>query len=216
MGRWSTGAQTCEGSLRIELSYLLKSKLIEKGKHKLCSFSWSNGSSIGLTSKYIGEDKWIQLSYCSTDRNTGEKTNYDYKIYLTTVLSNLGKGEVLYFICPVSGKKCRVLYKAYGYDRWKSREAYRNRLFYKSQLSSKMNYPNDRYWAITRKLEKIMDEKHLTPMYNGERTRKFKRIEKMREEQERWDHERWLPYTMPLVLRRRMFAGCSREDLYYF
>lgn len=40
MGREKMDAETCENSLRIELSYLLKSGLIQKDKRIMSSISW--------------------------------------------------------------------------------------------------------------------------------------------------------------------------------
>ena len=125
----------------------------------------------------------------------------DYKIYLTTILNNLGKGEVLYFPCPVTGKRCRVLYRAYGYHKWKSREAYNHRLYYDSQISSKMSYANDRFWAIERKIEKIRKSEKIHYTHQGEPTRKARYLESLREQQYYWDIKRWQPECMPKSLR---------------
>jgi hypothetical protein len=46
MGRWSTGAITTDGAIKLELSYLLKNGYIKKGYNTSASLSWTDGSSI--------------------------------------------------------------------------------------------------------------------------------------------------------------------------
>ncbi|MEM6806805.1 MAG: hypothetical protein AAF696_35720, partial [Bacteroidota bacterium] len=158
MGRCSTGAETCEGSARIELSSLLKAGYLRKGCKVKGSLNWqyrgSPSGNIGFESVWSEDENYIRLIYTLTERNSEEAFKYDYKVFLTSVPSNLGKGNILYFLCPVSGKRCRVLYRAYGSQIWKSRGAYENKLYYSSQLSSKMSYANDRFWNLDRKIEK--------------------------------------------------------------
>lgn len=132
MGRWSKGCWQTQEAARIELSFLLKNGYLKKGKLIRGTLQWhcrgEPTGSITLISSYFENDIWLRLMYKITDRTTGEVKEYDYKIYLEVLRSNLGKGEVPYFVCPVSGRRCRILYRAYGYERWKSREAYQNRL----------------------------------------------------------------------------------------
>ena len=173
MGRWSTGVETTSGVKRIELSYLLKNKYIQKDCAISGSINWTNGSSIGIKTEYHKEENYIRLIYTNTD-STGQKKDFDYKIQLVTVPSNLGKGNVLYFVCPVSGERCRILYKAYGSDIWKSRNSYRNRIYYPDQIENKRfrifkNLFNDKV------LESLYQKKRKSH-YKGKPTRLMKRI----------------------------------------
>lgn len=111
MGRHSTGAITTGEAMRLELSFLLKKGFIQKGKHQFGTLSWSNDSSISFESCYTDEEAYIKLKYSSTNNYTNEVSKHNYKINLTSLHSNLGKGHVLYFICPQSGRFCRILYK---------------------------------------------------------------------------------------------------------
>ena len=52
MGRYSTGICTTKGSLRIELSYLLKKGFLQKGKITSGSLSWTSGASISIVGCY--------------------------------------------------------------------------------------------------------------------------------------------------------------------
>lgn len=199
MGRDRTGITTKE-VLRIELTQLLKSGFVKKGSIQLSSFEWTNGSSIGIESKYTDEEQFIRLFYTSTDWQ-GEKTEYDYKIQLSFVPSNLGKGEVPYFVCPVSGERCRILYKAYGSPIWKSRGAYNRTIFYASQTSSKLSKMNDKYWKLEKEIKAIYKDTRYQTHYKGKPTRRYKRYLRLLEEQEKADYLRWTPKYMPKVMR---------------
>jgi hypothetical protein len=67
----------------------------------------------------------IHQAYYTLTKPSGEEFKLDYKIQLTSIPSNLGRGEVLYFVCPTSGRRARILYRAYGSHYFKSRQAYR-------------------------------------------------------------------------------------------
>jgi|GEM_PF-748026 len=163
MARPSTGAWTVYEALRIEMSFLLKKGFIRKGAVLSSPMSWTNqhgqdSGSIHFKSSYLGtpESNYIELSYSHT--YAGEKKSREYKVYLHEQPSNLGKGNVLYFLCPHSGRKCRILYSAYGSDLFKSRDAYRNRLYYDCQQASKLSKYNDTYWRLDKHLKKIQKQ----------------------------------------------------------
>src|SRR4051794_10619144 len=113
--------------------------------------------SISCVSSYLENDcnKYLELIYTLTSRRDGTKTNRQYKVYLDEVDSNLSKGKVLYFLCPESGRRCRILYSAYGSYLFKSREVYRYRLYYDCQQASKLSKYNDTYWRIESHLKKV-------------------------------------------------------------
>jgi hypothetical protein len=203
MGRKSTRAWTTRECRRLELSFLLKNGYLKRGYHIQGTIEWTDGSDVRFESKYSKKEKWLRLMYV-VNRSNGDKYPYDYRIYLTEVESNLGKGYVPYFLCPETEKRYRILYQAYGAHKWKSREDFQHQIYYPSQVSSKMNYPNDRYWALEKQIEKIEQEPYLKLEYDGRPTRKAKRLERLKYERAYWDRVRWLPRTMPLSLRREM------------
>lgn len=207
MGRRSNGVATTSGSHRIELTYLLKQGLIQKGKQVNGSLSWeSHGQKTGeirIDSDYQpGEGGYLRLRYRLT--TGGKDYDYDYRIELFEQPSNLGKGAVLYMICPATGKRCRILYRSYGSHRWQSREAYQERIYYPLQLSSKMDRYNDRYWALEKQLEADRSRR-LNTSYNGKPTKRALRRKHLEEQQRLMDRLRWSPMAMPLGLRRAIF-----------
>lgn len=212
MGRHSTGAITTGEALRLELSYLIKQGYFQRGKHVGGSLIWSNQwydnvASIHLYSKYP-ENGPIELSliYQTTDRQTGETSQHNDLIYLEAVPSNLGKGEVLYFLCPQTGQRCRILYRCYNSPIWKSRTAYQSRIYYTSQQSSKREYPNNRYWQLDKQIEKLGGKRN-PGTYRGKPTKRAKRMEQLIFFQRIADHARWQPEAMTLGLRRAFYGG---------
>jgi hypothetical protein len=203
MGRRSTGAITTKEACRIELSYLLKNGYIQKGKHITGPLHWTNGSSISIESKYTEQEKYLRVWYTLTDSREDKTYELDYKISLCAKPSNLGKGEVLYFVCPQTGNLCRILYRAYGSRIWKCREAYTYRIYYPIQTSSKMGKYNDRYWEAERNLEKMYTER-ATSTYKGKQTRRAKRMERLEETRHHMDLLRWSPISLPKSLLKEM------------
>ena len=129
MGRHSTGACTTGEVHRIELSYLLRQGFIRKNGKVSGTLSWNSGGSISFESAFTEEERYIRLVYYLESSYSGEKTNHDYKILLTTIPSNLGRGEIIYFVCPATGRRARILYRCYGSPIWKCRAAYHYRIY---------------------------------------------------------------------------------------
>ncbi len=191
MGRNSTGAITTEEAVRIELSYLLKQRKIQKGSRIHGSLVWNNGSSISFESWYWEEEKYIRFYY-TLIKQSGEKIKLDYKIHLTTVPSNLGRGEIPYFVCPISGRRARILYRAYGSHYFKSRQAYRKRIYYSCQKCQKKLYDTERFFALENQLESLPEGRK--SHYRGKDTRLQQRIRKLKERLEYHDWKMWMTW----------------------
>lgn len=211
MPKPSTGAWTVYESLRIELSFLLKKGWIKKNSLVSFSLAWENEhgeetGNIHCNSSYLDKPSgnYLELMY-SLKKSNGEKLVRCYKVSLHELESNLGKGKVLYFLCPQSGRKCRILYCAYGSEVFKSRNSYRNRLYYDGQISSKLGKYNDIYWRIDKHLSKI---KKITQYgqrtYKGLLTRNSVRYNRLYWKQCKMDKLRWT-VGVPNKLRGMMF-----------
>ena len=111
------------------------------------------------------------------------------------------KGNIYYFICPISGKRCKILYMGYGSNYFKCRKAYQNRIYYPCQLSSRLNLHNDIYWRVERQLENLYP-KHPKTHYKGNLTRPQKRIKTLEEKRNFHDEKRW--NILPKSLMKRM------------
>lgn len=203
MGRRSTGAVTTNEITRLEITHLIKDKVIIKGRNVSGSLTWTSGGSIAFKSVYNADEKYLRVQYTFTDRHTGKKPNMDYKIEIITKPSNLGKGEVLYFLCPSSGLPCRILYLAYGSNIFKSRASYQNTIYYPQQTCSKKDRHNNRYWKLDKQLEEL-EKLRKTSTYKGKVTKRAIRVQKL--EIKRWqaDELRWGFESMPVSLQNAM------------
>lgn len=190
------GGQTTTESRRISLRDLIRLGFLKKGELRQASISWSTGAggSITIESNYPTEDgydypgdgvPYIILRYKITPSGEAPR-DIDYRINLHKVPSNLGRGEVLYFVCPVTYKFCRVLYLAYGSPIWMSREAYRNRLYYPLQTCSKSKRSITKIWALEDRLEKLYSLRD-SSTYKGRPTRRAELIDSLENEKDRAD-----------------------------
>ena len=75
--------------------------------------------SIGIAVSVGDGENYAQFNYTITDRSSGQKTDYDYKVSLTTTPCNFG-GIRYWFICPLSrngvycGRRVAKLYSPPG------------------------------------------------------------------------------------------------------
>jgi hypothetical protein len=185
MGRDRTGAYAVKNSLRVKISILKERGILKEGAVMGSSYSWTNGASITVIGYWKEEKRFIQLMYTQSN-GKGEKKTFDYKVPIVGLPSNLGKGELLYFVCPVSGKRCRTLYLAYNAERFQSREAYKRPLYYNSQWQSKYDYWLTRYWDYKEEVEAFREKPKKTH-YQGKPTRIMKRLEEMEERLDYYD-----------------------------
>lgn len=157
---------------RVELRYLQEEGYLVKGAITTGSLSWTDGASISIKCTYLQGEKHIELTYFLK----GEKISY--KINITASPSNLGRGEILYFICPKSGRKCRKLYRAYGSILFMSREAYSYKIYYNLQTTSKLMRGSTRYFNLQDRLDKLYNMR-ATFEHKGRVTKRARLIRKL-------------------------------------
>jgi len=195
MVKYSSGITTKEVP-RLELSILIKEGFIQQGTIIKGVFKWTDGSEIEIESTYTKSEQFIRLCYTVIDLHENIYS-YDYVIPLTFVSSNLGRGQVPYFVCPVIGKRCRILYKAFDSKKWKCREAYKQTIFYQSQIVSKYNKYNDEYWKLEKQIKNLREQARNQSHYKGKVTRRYKRLQELIVKQERANYLRWQPENLP-------------------
>jgi hypothetical protein len=136
-------------------------------------------SSIGIC--VDTEELYAKVNYTVTDRGTGEKTDYDYKISLTTTPCNFG-GVRYWFICPLSingvycGRRTGTLYIASGGNYFGCRHCYD--LSYESRNESRLGrFGNIGYTIVAeRKIEELYSQiKRWT--YKGKPTKKARKLQ---------------------------------------
>ena len=137
-------------------------------------------SSISVTVSTMDDDNYVRFQYTTTDRNTGEKTEYDYKVRLTTSPCNFG-GVRYWFICSLSkngvycGRRVGKLYKAPGANYFGCRHCYN--LSYESRNEPRLARLGGIGYVIKsdRQIEELYSQiKRWT--YKGRPTRKVRRL----------------------------------------
>lgn len=189
MGRYETGVYTTMECKKLDIRWLLKVGYIVKNAIVKGQMSWTGGSTSGFESKYTNIEKWLRMSYIITDRR-GNKTELDYTIQIIAKPSNLGKGEIPYFVCPESGKLAKILFMAYGHHKYLHRdwylERYNLRLYYRSQQASKDDYNNTMFFNLKKRidvLEKELNKKHRKRTYNGKPTKEYQKLNTLKQQQ---------------------------------
>ncbi|MCL6096284.1 MAG: hypothetical protein M1444_01175 [Patescibacteria group bacterium] len=119
MGRYYWSKKEEADSLhQVSVYFLKKHGYFNLGWHS-GTINWSrngeNTGSISVESNIFEEDNYVKFRYKQTDRISDEKTDYEYKIPLTSTYCYFG-GKRYWFICPFysggiyCGKRVGVLY----------------------------------------------------------------------------------------------------------
>ena len=160
--------------MQISISKLKEWEYLNPEQIKSGTITWSrNGSQTGSISIKVNthsEQPYIELDYKYRD----EPRNY--KVYLTSTPSNLNKGEIWYFICPQTKKRCRKLYSIGGY--FLHREAF-NGCMYETQTQSKKYRQLDKTLGAYFEIDNLYEElykKNFKKTYAGKPTKKYLRI----------------------------------------
>ncbi|MHC4230960.1 MAG: hypothetical protein ACYSW0_26295 [Planctomycetota bacterium] len=147
MGRYYFDKKdTVEDCRSVSISFLRKHDYFSEPCCMSGTISWKNcygeqTSSIGIIVSTLDGENYIRFYYTTTDRHSGEKTEYDYKVRLTTTACNFG-GVRYWFICPLSkndvycGRRVGTLYKAPGAAYFGCRRCYD--LSYESRNESRL------------------------------------------------------------------------------
>jgi hypothetical protein len=174
MGRFANYPTTVEDCLYLSIKKLKEWDYLTNKGTKSGTISWSrNGtphSKIGIVVTNNDFETSILLDYSVN----GEPRKY--KVEVISKPSNLSKGEVLYFVCPNTGKLCRKLLLKNGY--FLHREAF-NGLMYSKQLESKKNRDMFKIFDACYISDEVYEErykKYFKTHYNGKETKRFKRL----------------------------------------
>lgn len=204
-GRPYSGLKTVYSVPRLELSLLRKAGYFTEGRKTIGQWSWSNGDSVGLTAFRRGAEVYMELDYTWTDPRTDKAEVVHQRIDVVRKPGNLGKGHVLYFRCPHTGRLCRILYRAYHARTFRSRWGFSYRLYYPGQLCGKLDRSNTRYWDLERHLDG-MHKRRKPGTYLGKPTKRAERKERLFAELVLMDELRWSPQAWPAHLRPHLGA----------
>ena len=174
MAKFPTFPTLYDDTLKLSITTLKKWGCFKPFQHKISTVNWRiNGektATISVTIKTEAEPQYIILSYSYN----GEPL--EYRINFVSTPSNLGKGKVWYFLCPITKKRCRKLYSIGGY--FLHREAF-NDCMYESQTHSKSYRSLDKQFGGIFKRERLYEElysKHFKKFYKGKPTKRYIKI----------------------------------------
>ena len=160
--------------LQINITKLKECGFLDPKQIKSGTLTWSrNGNPTGSISIVVNthsEQPYIELDYKYRDKPR------NYKVYLTSTPSNLNRGEIWYFICPQTNKRCRKLYSIGGY--FLHREAFSG-CMYKTQTQSKKYRELDKTLGAYFEIDNLYSElykKNFKKTYAGKPTKKYLRI----------------------------------------
>lgn len=162
-----------DSAAQIRASYLRKHGYLKPKQIASGTLTWRKN---GVQTSQIGfrintfTDSHIELNYLASG------TPVCYKIPLVTLKSNLGKGFVWFFVCPATGKRCRVLYGV-G-DSFLHREAFK-RCYYEVQTYSAKSRQLCKLAAMAFGPDKAyqqIQKKYFKKCYAGKITRRYRRL----------------------------------------
>jgi hypothetical protein len=160
-----------------EWGYLKKDNWFNASITWNCNLGWRPQVEIGLIVSILDEPHII-LNY----QYKGEKIRY--RVDLVSVPSNLGKGVLWYFVCPKTGKRCRVLHLVGKY--FYHRTAFENVCYWSETFSNK-NKGKYKDLLKFNKREKAFDilySKNFKSHYNGKPTKRYVELLKWIEDAE--------------------------------
>jgi hypothetical protein len=147
---------------------------LEPGTFKSGVVHWSRNeqryASIGVLIDTFADRPYLELDY----KCNGEPIKY--KVYLTSVSSNIGRGKVWYFLCPNTGKRCRKLYMINTY--FLHRTAFKGAM-YEKQTYSKHSRDQIRAWGKLFCTDNVYDQiysKHFKTFYKGQPTKRYLKL----------------------------------------
>lgn len=160
----------------ISITDLKRWEYLKPNQWKSGILTWSrNGNKTGSISIAVhtySETPVVELEYNYNDEPR------KYKIDLVSIPSNLGKGEIWYFVCPHTYKLCRKLYSISGY--FYHRTAFRG-IMYESQIQSKKYRNLDKTLGAYFRLDDLYQQlykKHFKKTYAGKPTKRYLKLMK--------------------------------------
>lgn len=184
---------TVEDCKSVSIAFLKKHGYFFEPDYMSGTIRWRNSfgeqtASISIAVSTLGNENYVRFQYTTTDHDSGEKTEYDYNVQLTTTKCNFG-GVRYWFICPLSkngaycGRRVAKLYKAPGADYFGCRHCYD--LSYESRNEPRFARPGGLYYPLLldRRYEELRQKvKRWT--YRGKPTKKARKLHALEREME--------------------------------
>jgi hypothetical protein len=169
MGRNSTNTTLIDETLTIKIKDLKRFDYLKYSEVRAGVLKWS--SSFGYQSEVN-----ISVNNNNSILTISYKLNGNpicYSVPIIYINSNLGKGKIPLFICPMTNKRCRNLYLLNGYFAHRTSS---NNAMYESQTQSKHYRFLDKNFGKVFKLDSYYQtiySKHFKTHYNNKPTRRY-------------------------------------------
>lgn len=170
MPKYSTNPILYDKALQISVTALKNLELLQPNSFIFNILYWGYNQGkfeVFCTVDTQSPQPYVEFYY------TYQGQSIKYKVGLLAVPSNLGKGKVWFFVCPITNKRCRKLYFGKGY--FLHRTAFKNGMYYQ-QTQSKFCCKIDKllgcYWALE-DIEKQLNSKYFKTHYAGKPTKKY-------------------------------------------
>ena len=158
---------------QISITKLREWGYLDSGIIKSGTITWSIHGTV--TDRISIASNMTGVPYIELDYKCGGKP-YNYRVWIESVPSNLGKGEVLYFRCPHTHKLCRKLYFVGG--EFLHRDAFIGSVYdiqTESRREREFTKFCNTYWR-TDKIYEQLRKKHFKKQYAGKPTKKYTRL----------------------------------------
>ncbi len=194
MGRYYVNKKdTVEDCRSVSIAFLRKHDYF--CGYRCGGIAWKNylgeeTSSIGIAVSTLDGENNIRFHYTSTERDTGEKTKYDYKVQLTTTPCNFG-GVRYWFICPLSkngvycGRRVAKLYSGPGANYYGCRHCYNLSYESRNETRSGMFGAFGGVLRIDKQMEELRGQIKRR-FYQGMPTRKVRKLHALGQRMERY------------------------------
>lgn len=172
-------------ALQIDIQKLKKAGYLKKDQHTGGVLSWSAGGHV--TGEITFQVNTCFETYQMTLEYNFKKEPRCYSVSIVKRPSNLGKGEVLFFLCPKTGQLCRKLFSIGGY--FYHRNAFKGTMYESQAQSKKMRFFEKRFGALCDKeqIHKQVFSKHLKKTYRGKPTKKYLKLKALMDKIEKAD-----------------------------
>jgi hypothetical protein len=170
----STNPILFENILKLDISSLKKWGYLDDNQIKTGNVNWfvdgnkTNSISIKVDNK--ADFPFIEFTY----RYNQELKRY--KIFISTLPSNLNKGHNYYFTCSISNKRCRKLYLINGV--FAHRQVFKGCMYKNQTLSKKTRIFEKTFGVFFKKYEVIeqVNKKWFKYTYSGKPTKKYLKL----------------------------------------
>ncbi|SEW27159.1 hypothetical protein [Chitinophaga arvensicola] len=173
MARPGNYPTTYEERKPISITDLRKGSYLLPDTWRSGTISWSRNGIVN-SSVSIVVDMTVASPYLELNYKWQEQTR-KYRVPLIQVLSNLGTGNIWYFLCQLTNKRCRKLYLIDGY--FQHREAIKG--YYEKQIQSKHYRYLEKVYGPVFKVDELyrqLSSLHFRKFYNGKPTKRYLKI----------------------------------------